>query len=422
MRRPWLAVTMFSLAVISQSGCAGKPDDSSTGGSLPTTAVEAGIPTEAAVDATSDPAAGSGVTLDPAQKQAIARNYADIAFAGYSDAHTTAAELDRAIAAFLADPTDATLQSAKDRWVAARKSYTPTEVFRFYDGPIDNAVDGPEGRINAWPLDEAYIDYVQEDAGAGIINKPDLYPEITRDLLVAQNEKDGEENISTGFHAIEFLLWGQDLSADGPGARPASDYVVGQGPNAERRRQYLELVSELLVADLGQVTEAWDPAGAANYRAEFLAADPDEALQKILTGMGSLSGAELSGERMSVAYETKDQEDEHSCFSDTTLADLAGNAEGIRMAYLGSYGDVAGPGIAALVAVVDPALDARLRSQLDSSVTAIEAIPAPFDQQITADDAAPGRQAILAAIESLEAQTATLSDVAMALGLTVNGG
>jgi putative iron-regulated protein len=400
MLRKSLTITIFSLAIFSQAGCAGQPgnDSESAGG------------------------AGTASTLDPEQKRAVVRAYADIAFANYRDTQATVVELDSAIDAFLADPTEATLQTAMDRWVVARLRYTPTEVFRFYDGPIDNAVDGPEGRINAWPLDEAYIDYVQGDPNAGVINMTALYPEITEDVLVELNERDGEENISTGFHAIEFLLWGQDLSADGPGARPASDFSVGQEPSVERRRQYLQLVSDLLVADIGQVAEAWDPEGEANYRAEFLAADPDLALQKILTGMGILSGHELAGERMSVAYETKDQEDEHSCFSDTTLADLAGNAEGIRMVYLGEYGDVAGPGIAALVAAVDPALDARLRSQLDASVAAIAAIPAPFDQQITAADDAPGRQAILAAIEALEAQTATLAEAAAMLGLTGNAG
>ena len=59
------------------------------------------------------------------------------------------------------------------------------------------------------------------------------FPEITAEALTAANEEGGETNISTGWHAIEFLLWGQDLSATGPGARPATDYTTA--PNAERR-------------------------------------------------------------------------------------------------------------------------------------------------------------------------------------------
>ena len=93
---------------------------------------------------------------------------------------TTAAEaLHDAIDAFVAGPTDATLQAAKDAWLAGRRLYGPTEVFRFYDGPIDNPDDGPEGQINAWPMDEAYVDYADGDPEAGIVNDVASVPEIT---------------------------------------------------------------------------------------------------------------------------------------------------------------------------------------------------------------------------------------------------
>ena len=61
------------------------------------------------------------------------------------------------------------LVPARKAWLAAREPYGQTEAFRFYGGPIDDA-KGPEGRINAWPLDEAYIDSVKGKAGSGIIN------------------------------------------------------------------------------------------------------------------------------------------------------------------------------------------------------------------------------------------------------------
>ena len=125
--------------------------------------------------------------------------------------------MDAAIDAFVAEPTDENLAAAKEAWLAARDEYGPTEAFRFYGGPIDDEETGVEGLVNAWPLDEAYIDYVDGDPEAGIVNNPEDYPEITADVLVEANEQGGEANVSTGWHAIEFLLWGQDLSADGPG-------------------------------------------------------------------------------------------------------------------------------------------------------------------------------------------------------------
>ena len=186
----------------------------------------------------------------------------------------------------MAAPTEATLKAAKEAWLDARDVYGPTEVFRFYDGPIDNPDDGPEGQINAWPMDEAYVDYVEDDPEAGIINDTAGVPEITTDVLVAANEEGGETNISTGWHAIEFLLWGQDLSEDGPGARPVTDYTTS--PTAERRAAYLTAVTDLLVDDLTASRDQWDPEGGA-YREEFLA-DPTGRVN-ILRGMGALSPA-----------------------------------------------------------------------------------------------------------------------------------
>ena len=131
-------------------------------------------------------------------------------------------------------PTE-NLDAAKEAWLTARDEYGPTEAFRFYGGPIDNEETGVEGLVNAWPLDEAYIDYVDGDPEAGIVNNPDEHPTIDADALVAANEQGGEANVSTGWHAIEFLLWGQDLSADGPGARPVEDYTTSRERRPSRR-------------------------------------------------------------------------------------------------------------------------------------------------------------------------------------------
>src|SRR5439155_5439287 len=191
-----------------------------------------------------------------------------------------------------------------EAWLAARVPYSQTEVCRFYDGPIDQL----EGAVNAWPIDENYIDYVADNPEAGVINAVSTFPAVSRELILSLNEKEGKKNVSTGFHAIEFLLWGQDMSATGPGDRPWSDYASG-GRNADRRRQYLRIVTDLLVENLQTVAAAWTDGNRGNYRSEFLAMDPDAALANILKGMGALSGPEVAGERMTVPYETKEQED-----------------------------------------------------------------------------------------------------------------
>ena len=365
--------------------------------------------------------AGTGATADgegPTDEEfaAVAATYADLVHAAYTASIASATDLQAAIAALVAEPSDTTLEAARQAWLTARDDYGPTEAFRFYEGPIDAAETGPEGQINAWPMDEAYVDYVEGDATAGIVNNPTDVPEITVDVLTAANEAGGETNISTGWHAIEFLLWGQDLDPAGPGTRPVTDYTTE--PNAERRATYLELLAQLLVDDLTSVADQWDPAGGT-YRIEFLA-DPELAVQNLLRGIGALSSGELAGERMAVALETKDQEDEHSCFSDNTNADVINNARGVRMVYLADFPGIDGPSPADLVTAVDPALDEKLRAQIDESVALTEAFPATFETMIAASDDDPANEAYVAALVSIEDQGDLIAAAAAALGLEIS--
>jgi len=346
---------------------------------------------------------------------ATAATYADLVAANYSATIASATEMQVAIETFIASPTDATLGVAMFTWLAARNDYGLTEAFRLYDGPIDNPDDGPEGQINAWPMDEAYVDYVEGDLTAGIINDPVGFPEITVDVLVAANEEGGESNISTGWHAIEFLLWGQDMSADAPGSRPVTDYTTDA--NAGRRGQYLQLLTSLLIDDLTFVADQWAADGA--YRTEFLS-DPSVAVQRLLRGIGALSAGELAGERMAVAFETKDQEDEHSCFSDNTNADVRNNVTGIRMVYLAEYPGIDGMSPSDLVAKVNPELDAELRANLDTSLALTEAFPATFETMIAAPEGDANNEAFLAALESIEDQGTLIAEAAAALGLEIS--
>ncbi len=367
-----------------------------------------------------DDSAGSDATVDATPEAAVA-TYADGVHASYVASIASATAMGTAIDTFVAEPTDANLETARQAWLAARDDYGPTEAFRFYGGPIDDETDGPEGLINAWPMDEAYIDYVEGDATAGIVNDPVTYPTIDADLLMSLNEAGGETNISTGWHAIEFLLWGQDLADDGPGDRPATDY--SDADNADRRGTYLATASDLLLEHLSGLEAAWAPGGADNYRAEFLALDPDDALTNIVTGIGELSRGELAGERMNVAYTERSQEDEHSCFSDNTTADIVNNAVGIQRVLDGSYpGGIEGTSLLDLIAASDSEVADRLGTQVQASVDAVRAIPAPFDQHLRdgVPDSDPGRAAILAGIVALEDQTPTIVQAAELLGLSVN--
>ena len=364
------------------------------------------------------PTATPGPDVD-AVKREVVSNYAEGVHALYSKSLASAMIMDQAIDIFLSDPTPSSLEGAKRAWLRARDDYGPTEAFRFYGGPIDNEEDGPEGLLNAWPMDESYIDYVEGNANAGAINNPDEFPVINAALIESLNEEGGEENVSTGWHAIEFLLWGQDMNENGPGSRPVEDYTTGA--NADRRSTYLAVTSDLLLVHLGQMVDAWAPGDSGNYRAQFMAMDSDEALTNIITGIGELSRGELAGERMTVAYEARSQEDEHSCFSDNTTADIVGNARGIQMVFTGNYGVVSGTGVRDLVAISDPGLADRLTMEIDQSVALAAAIPNPFDLHLreTIANDEPGRAAVLRTIAALEDQTDTIVAAAEAVGVTI---
>jgi putative iron-regulated protein len=360
---------------------------------------------------------GEGASED--LRQQVVDNYADLVERSYQLSLDSATAMDAAIDVFIDSPGEETLAAARQAWLTARDDYGPTEAFRFYGGPIDNDEDGPEGLINAWPLDEAYIDYVEGDSEAGIVNMPDQFPVIDADVLTSLNEEGGETNISTGWHAIEFLLWGQDLSVNGPGARPVTDYTTAA--NADRRATYLAVATDLLLSHLQELVDAWAPT-PDGYRSQFVALPTSESLAMIMTGMGELSRGELAGERMTVAYETRSQEDEHSCFSDNTTSDIIDNATGVRRVLLGKVDTVDGPGIYDLVASEDPELADELRSEIEDSVTLAKAIPPPFDQHLQegVSDDDPGRKAVFDTILSLEAQTDTLVQTATLLEVDLN--
>ena len=356
------------------------------------------------------PASGASADFN-----AVAKHYAVLVHANYTDALAGAQEMRAAIGAFVAAPSAEGLAKARQAWKDAREFYGQTEAFRFYGGPIDGD-NGPEGRMNGWPMDESYVDYVEGKPNAGFINNPKF--KLSKASLAKANEHGGEENISTGWHAIEFLLWGQDLSETGPGDRPFDDYVKGKGRNAERRAQYLTLVTDLLIDDLTAMTKAWAP-GAKNFRAHFEQGGK-ESVRKIIVGLGSLSRGELAGERMEVALNSQDQEDEHSCFSDNTHRDAVANAKGIHNVWVGEYqrrdgSSIKGAAVRDLVTAKDAGLADKTTQQIAQSVKLAESIPAPFDRAIIKGSA--GRPAIERTIASLVEQSKLLVSSANAIGI-----
>lgn len=351
--------------------------------------------------------------------RAVVLNYSKTVHAVYTDCVTASKELREGIRSFLANPSAATLATARRSWIKARQPYLQSEVFRYYAGPIDDG-DGPEPLLNSWPLDELYID-AGEGGDGGIVAHEKAYPVIDAALVTRLNLEEGEKNISCGWHAIEFLLWGQDTSATGPGDRPFTDYTTA--PFANRRGQYLLACADLIVTQLEDLVKQWAPDKLGNYRAIF-EEGYDQSIERILTGVIFLSGNELAGERLQVAWDTREQEEEHSCFSDTTHQDLTYDAVALRNVYHGQYvridgTAVSGPGLRQLAELAQPELVPELDAIIEGTVAAAKALPVPFDQAILGDDDSPGRRAVLKVITAAEAQSALLRRFARALQIQI---
>lgn len=448
--------------------------------------------------------------INIANAQKVVNTNAAIAYAVYSDALTTAEALQTALQTLRTDPTQENLDAARKAWLVAREPYGQSEAYRFRNSPIDSSdSEGPEGRMNAWPLGEALIDYVvtggefgTDEIGVtnnavtvGTANGEGAYPLnadnhsghniiedttvlLNADLLTAYTSVDsGERDVIAGYHAIEFLLWGQDLNntaavTDGTdredaiksfgatglasgGQRPLNDFVPGYGVNtatanadvaynsdtlSHRRHKYLELAAAQLVTDLTQVRDGWAPG--ATYRTAFTTVnnenDVKEKLGQILYAMATLSKGELAGERINVGLQSKQQEDEHSCFSDNTHRDIWLNAEGISNSYTGVYAgydsDLDGVADVSSRAVNGYGLDdyladaglndlhSRLQNKLSATQTLYQTIDAkaragkPVDVLIMAKD--DDHLLLGNIVSSLNAQAGVMAEVIETLGAT----
>jgi putative iron-regulated protein len=320
------------------------------------------------------------------------RDDAAITSRAYARALDGTERLRTAVARFLDAPSDSTLRSARDAWRASRQVYGPTEVFRFSDGPIDGdnglaGREGPENRINAWPMDEAYLDSVAGSPRGGLI--PQLSLPLDRGTLEHAHGSRDDSEVTLGFHAIEFLLWGQDRDTVAAGRRSFRDFLAGD-PVRERRRACLSILADLLVEDLGAVAREWGPGpSASRYAARFVKLPPLEALRRALSGAATLSGFELASERIGVPLATSSPEDEQSCFSDNTVRDFAANIEGLALVL---EGDGESPGMLEPLEALDPRLAGGLRERLDEVRRRMLDIPEPFDAVILSQTQDPRRQ------------------------------
>lgn len=385
-----------------------------------------------------DDNAGDEETQTVTQAEVIA-NHANIVYQSYLDSYNAALIMQTAIADFVENPTDAGFDAAKQAWLDAREPYGQTEVYRETNSPVD--VDesattpwgvGNEGQMNAWPIDESYIDYVavgtESHAGnySSIIS--DINVALDENTLAELNEQDTDKSISTGWHAIEFLLWGQDITSpsdDLPGQREFTDYTTAD--YADRRGEYLEIVTSLLLTDLKSLVDTWNTGGT--YRAIFENLDEEVALQQLINGAFFIAGDELSAERMIApvdstdGFENSGQEDEHSCFSDNTHRDIFANATGVYNVVFGEYDAISGASFYELVNQADEAQAASLKEAADEAISKVNAIAnnaQPFDYLITQESSSDATFGpVMEAVAALQAWGDEISASASVIGINL---
>jgi len=383
---------------------------------------------------------------EPVDPAAIIDTYVAIARASYEDSLIAAQDLQRAVNLLLDNPSENGLQAARAAWLAARVPYQQTEAYRFGNAVVDEW----EGRVNAWPLDEGLIDYTATsygtesdfnyfysanvianeilDAGGVVVDAAVITPQLLAEEL---HQLDGvEANVATGYHAIEFLLWGQDLNgtSSGAGVRPWTDYSLTACTNGhcDRRRDYLSAAVTLLVNDLEEMVQNWQAGGAA-YE-DLMSKGVEGGLATMLTGMGSLAYGELAGERIRLGLLLNDPEEEHDCFSDNTHNSHFYDARGIRNVFLGEYRrvsgeDVTGPSLEDLVRQQAPGVHAEMMARLEETEFAMTAMVAEAARGNTFDvligrDNTQGEAIVTRIVDALMEETRTIEKIINALALT----
>jgi putative iron-regulated protein len=345
-----------------------------------------------------------------------------LAFQQYTSVVAAAVKMESKIDLLLRKPTDENLRHAQDAWKQAKSLYQLTEWTRFTESPIDWAEigarpAGPETRINAWPLNEAVIDYVRGAPTAGLVYRLEL--PMSKANILANDQLTDEADVTTGWHAIEFLLWGQDFSLKHAGQRPIADFQLATKSTSskivERRRDYLRAVTSLLIEDLMLVRAEWNPGDPESYASKLSQIPAIEQVGRAMHGATTLLMTELYGQRLITPLDSGSSEDEHSCFSDFTLQDLRANLEGVQLLYFaGGEGS-----LMSLIHWRDPALHARLEAQFATSKRALAQIPEPFDAVLASSPGSDGRRAAEKAGDELQRLGLLLKTAAEVLSIDI---
>lgn len=295
-----------------------------------------------------------------ARKEIFALNQTDI------NAYKTQA------ANFFTANNQANFNALRTKFLTARNSFMLCGPYLYGDGSI--AMPGIEAyaRLDAYPINFEYIDYSNTNPGSGIINDPTNYPYISESAIKTWDKVGGAANSSCGMHVLEFLLWGQDLTAGSPGGRSVSDFTN------LRRRQYLNFASSLLKNDLTLVQNQ------SVFENDLLAADPSVSFGFMMTGFLKFIQEDFAVNGIKKPLDSQSESDEISRFSDQTKQDLLGKLKAVRLYYdpRSLFSSNSEYFLTDFVKEVDASMDTEITQKLDEIETLLNGITVDFDQAI----------------------------------------
>lgn len=209
--------------------------------------------------------------------------------------------------------------TARSSYFDLRSSYLLLGPYLYGNGQFALPGEALYSRIDWYPVNPEYVDYVNGNPTAGIINDPVNYSFITEATVKSWDNVTGTNNRSCGMHVIEFLLYGEDLSNGAPGNRPYQDY------NNLRRRQYLLFTSMALRDDFLELSkqEALEKA--------ILQGEPTAAFDCIMTGLLTYIQSDFAEKCILKPLETQSEYYEMSRFSDFTVSEMLFKTQAIRL-------------------------------------------------------------------------------------------
>ena len=275
-------------------------------------------------------------------------NLSLLIYTQFSESLTQAQQLEQDIAGLLYSPTPDKLASARQTWRQAYDAFLASRLFSHL--PI---MDPPEWQqkeiglgntlqlLDSWPIEGGYIDYVEGYPFSGIVN--DLALSLTEETVLEQHAFYDSSSASVGFHVLEFLLWGES------GQRQASDFVAQENTSAvldvteeeqalglaandieasiqnhQRRRQYLQIVTELLLSHIQRLQRRWEPANGY-YATVLQQSEPEQVVTAAFMAAQQLISEDLLNQRLNA---------DSSPFSQTSPQDRTALLQGMNLVLL----------------------------------------------------------------------------------------